>query len=163
MTKRSNANAEEDLYAQAAGGIGSLAVIFGILAAIKDNLGLSWPATVLLTAGVLVALGYGIYRARTGLKRLLSGEVAQPSTTALKQEAAQADAAEMDAEVVPAHPELTAVLSTAARSAGTRSSACTRPRSPTCRRARSTTSSCPKSARTRTLKSGWATWRACSA
>lgn len=113
MTKRSNANAEEDLYAQAAGGIGSLAVIFGILAAIKDNLGLSWPATVLLTAGVLVALGYGIYRARTGLKRLLSGEVAQPSTTALKQEAAQADAAEMDAEVVPAHPELTAVLSTA--------------------------------------------------
>ncbi|MFE7779292.1 FtsK/SpoIIIE domain-containing protein [Streptomyces sp. NPDC057445] len=103
----------EDSYGQAAGAIGGLAIAFGILAAIKDKLGLSWPATVLLTAGVLVALGYGAWKVRTGLKRLWAGDT-QPAT-ALKQEAPDAvlDEAQTDAEDVPVHPELTAALTTA--------------------------------------------------
>ncbi|MER6433202.1 FtsK/SpoIIIE domain-containing protein [Streptomyces sp900105245] len=115
MGKRNQA--EEDLYAQAAGGIGGLAIAAGILAAIKDKLGLSWPATLLLTAGALVALGYGIWKARTAIMRRLSGSAQQPKA-ALKQDAPAApQASETEADqadvVIPAHPELTAALRTA--------------------------------------------------
>ncbi|MFE0790409.1 FtsK/SpoIIIE domain-containing protein [Streptomyces mutabilis] len=105
--------ASDDLAGQAAGAIGGLAIVFGVLAAIKDKLGLSWPATVLLTAGVLVALGYGVWRLRSGIRRLLTG--ATEPATALKQEAPapSLDGEEMSAEEVPAHPELTAALRTA--------------------------------------------------
>ncbi|MEU8473351.1 FtsK/SpoIIIE domain-containing protein [Streptomyces sp. NPDC029006] len=114
MAKRSKVQAEEDLYAQAAGAIGGLAVVFAILGAIKDKLGLSWPATVLFSAGVLVALGYGIYKARTAVTRHLGGEAKQ-AKTALKQEApGETDGdAETGAQPVAAHPELTAALVTA--------------------------------------------------
>ncbi|MCZ9351339.1 FtsK/SpoIIIE domain-containing protein [Streptomyces mutabilis] len=103
----------DDMAGQAAGSIGGLAIVFGVLAAIKDKLGLSWPATVLLTAGVLVALGYGAWRLRSGIKRLLTG-TAEPAA-ALKREAPapSLDGEEMSAEEVPAHPELTAALRTA--------------------------------------------------
>ncbi|PWI05694.1 hypothetical protein DIZ27_37840 [Streptomyces sp. NWU339] len=105
--------AGEDTYGQAAGAIGGLAIAFGILAAIKDKLGLSWPATVLLTAGALVALGYAAWRIRTAVKQLWA-RGAQPAT-ALKQDApaASLDGEPTDAEAVVAHPELTAALRTA--------------------------------------------------
>lgn len=103
----------EDTYGQAAGAIGTLAVAFGVLAAIKDKLGLSWPATVLLVVGVLVALGYLAWRLRTGVRQLRARE-AQPAVV-LKQEAAASGAEDpqTDAEPVPVHPELTAALTTA--------------------------------------------------
>ncbi|WP_158828128.1 FtsK/SpoIIIE domain-containing protein [Streptomyces sp. NRRL S-118] len=100
---------EQDAYGQAAGAIGGLAIVFGVLAAIKDRLGLSWPATVLLTVGVLVALGYLAWRIRTAVRRLMAGE-ARPAAV-LQQEASEAALEEADA--APAHPELTAALATA--------------------------------------------------
>lgn len=103
----------EDTYGQAAGAIGGLAVVFGILAAIKDTLGLSWPATVLLVAGVLVGLGYLAWRLRAGVRQLWAH---QPQPAAVLKQKAVASASEepqTDAEPVPAHPELTAALATA--------------------------------------------------
>jgi S-DNA-T family DNA segregation ATPase FtsK/SpoIIIE len=86
-TKR-RAQQQEDIYGELAGAIGGLVIITGILGAIKAKLGLNWPVTILLTFGVLVALGYGAWKARAALKRLLSGEkAAAASTSALKQEA----------------------------------------------------------------------------
>ncbi|WP_405873051.1 FtsK/SpoIIIE domain-containing protein [Streptomyces sp. NBC_00005] len=79
----------EDTYGQMAGGIGGLAIAFGFLATIKDRLGLSWPATVLLTAGGLVALGYLAWRIRWGVPRLWARQPeTSPATqqTALQQE-----------------------------------------------------------------------------
>ncbi len=113
--------ASDDMAGQTAGAIGGLAIAFGTLAAIKDKLGLSWTATVLLTAGALVALGYGAWWLRNGGKQLLSG-TAKPSAggrsalVALKQDdvpVASLDGEQTDAEDVPAHPELTAALRTA--------------------------------------------------
>ncbi|MFG3085631.1 FtsK/SpoIIIE domain-containing protein [Streptomyces parvulus] len=110
---RKKQQVNDDAWGQAAGAIGGLAIVFGILGAIKDKLGLSWPVTVVLVVGVLVGLGYGAWRLRSGLQRLLTGQ-AQPAAT-LKQEAAPAASldGETDAEAVPAHPELTAALRTA--------------------------------------------------
>ncbi|GHB11992.1 hypothetical protein GCM10010330_77580 [Streptomyces tendae] len=104
----------DDLWGQGAGAIGGLAVVFGILAAIKDKLGLSWPATVLLTAGVLVGLGYAAWRLRSSLVRLLHG-TPQPAAAAVQKEApaASLDGEQAGAELLPAHPELTAALRTA--------------------------------------------------
>ncbi|MFD5065262.1 hypothetical protein, partial [Streptomyces sp. NPDC058394] len=75
----------EEMYGQLAGAIGGLAIIFGILAAIKDKLGLSWPATMVLVVGVLVGLGYLAWRLRTAIVRLLAGDT--NTVAALKQEA----------------------------------------------------------------------------
>jgi S-DNA-T family DNA segregation ATPase FtsK/SpoIIIE len=90
--KKKNSQVSEDMAGQAAGGIGVLAIVFGVLAAIKDKLGLSWPATVLLTAGALVALGYGAWRIRAAIVRLVAGErpamkAAGDASTALAQDA----------------------------------------------------------------------------
>ncbi|WP_020135858.1 FtsK/SpoIIIE domain-containing protein [Streptomyces sp. 351MFTsu5.1] len=60
----------EDAYGQLTGAIGVVAIAFGVLAAIKDKLGLSWPATVLVTTGALVVLGYLAWKIRTGIPRL---------------------------------------------------------------------------------------------
>lgn len=109
----------DDTYGQAAGAIGGLAIAFGVLAAIKDKLGLSWPATVLLTAGALVLLGYLAWKIRTGLKRLRTGERLRVGegkvAVALRQEAPvrATDEPEAGVQAVPAHPELTAALTTA--------------------------------------------------
>ncbi|MEU0852517.1 FtsK/SpoIIIE domain-containing protein [Streptomyces flaveolus] len=111
MGKKKNAQASEDMAGQTAGAIGALAVVFGILAAIKDKLGLSWPATVLLTAGVLVALGYGAWRLRAAIVRLVAGE-ARPAAALSQQAPAEAQEAAVEASV-PAHPELTEALVTA--------------------------------------------------
>ncbi|MER5512759.1 FtsK/SpoIIIE domain-containing protein [Streptomyces sp. NPDC002766] len=95
----------DELYGQAAGGIGGLAAVFGILAAIKDKLGLSWPATVLLTAGTLVALGYAAWQARMRILALLAkqpGQKAQKVSTALAQEAVAEDAPARDEKLTKA-------------------------------------------------------------
>ncbi|WP_189719165.1 hypothetical protein, partial [Streptomyces chryseus] len=104
---------EQDAYAQVAGAIGGLAIVFGGLAAIKDKLGLNWPVTVLLTAGVLVALGYAAFKVRTGFKRLLAGDVRPATALAQEAPAVLDDEDQADAQAVPAHPELTAALRTA--------------------------------------------------
>ncbi|MEU9663507.1 FtsK/SpoIIIE domain-containing protein [Streptomyces chartreusis] len=128
MGRKKQQASSEDMAGQAAGAIGVLAIAFGVLAAIKDKTGLSWPATVLLTAGALVVLGYGALRLRgmlgqrlagvagpaTALKQAAAGTVEQPSA-ALQQDApvASLDGDQTDAQTVPAHPELTAALRTA--------------------------------------------------
>ena len=70
MGRKPQQSKTEDTYGQMTGAIGVLAIAFGVLAAIKDKLGLSWPATVLVTAGALVALGYAAWKIRTGIPRL---------------------------------------------------------------------------------------------
>ncbi|HET6354854.1 FtsK/SpoIIIE domain-containing protein [Streptomyces sp.] len=116
----------EDTYGQAAGAISMLAIAFGVLAAIKDKLGLSWPATVLLTAGALIALGYLAWKIRTGATRLWAPGTkasvvlrqespSQPADETQRQErvSQSTDEDRTGAQAVPAHPELTAALSTA--------------------------------------------------
>ncbi|WP_328881810.1 FtsK/SpoIIIE domain-containing protein [Streptomyces sp. NBC_00299] len=113
-----------------AGAIGGLAIAFGGLAAIKDKLGLSWLATVALTAGALVGLGYLAWKIRTGTARMWarSRETSPAiSQTALRQEppvqaASEAHVpgeavgeAKTPVEAVPngdeSHPQLTMLLS----------------------------------------------------
>jgi S-DNA-T family DNA segregation ATPase FtsK/SpoIIIE len=120
---KKKASQEEDLYAQTAGAIGVLAIAFGVLAAIKDKLGLSWPATVLLTAGALVALGFLAWKIRTYVKRLQAGESRAgegEASVAMRHEgeghgapAEPVDAEHTGAQAAAVHPELTAALSTA--------------------------------------------------
>ncbi|MFI9082132.1 FtsK/SpoIIIE domain-containing protein [Streptomyces sioyaensis] len=99
----------EDIYAHTAGAIGGLGMVLAGLIAIKSKLGLSWPATVALTAGALVALGYAAWRAKTGVMRWWAGKPAEASSTALVQDSLPGGAD--DAEVlIPTHPELTAAL-----------------------------------------------------
>ncbi|MFC8015149.1 FtsK/SpoIIIE domain-containing protein [Streptomyces cinereoruber] len=99
------------MYGQAAGAIGGLVIVTGVLAAIKDALGLSWPATVALVVGLLVLLGYGAWRARKLIARLRAGTGAATPTAST---AASAAAEEKAGEEGPAaHPELTAALITA--------------------------------------------------
>ncbi|MFZ4240851.1 FtsK/SpoIIIE domain-containing protein [Streptomyces murinus] len=112
--KQQATQASEDTYGQMAGAIGVLAIAFGILAAIKDKLGLSWPATVALTAGALVVLGYLAWKIKNAVKRAWAADD-QPAAK-LKPEAAAAaatDEAETDEAEAPVHPELTAALTTA--------------------------------------------------
>ncbi|MFE6788208.1 FtsK/SpoIIIE domain-containing protein [Streptomyces sp. NPDC057680] len=107
--------AQEDGYGQAAGAIGGLAVVFGVLAAIKDKLGLSWPATIALVAGLLVLLGYGAWRARALIARLRAGAATAATATAAAAGTQPAPGIE-DADAADqaaAHPELTAALITA--------------------------------------------------
>ncbi|WP_405575565.1 FtsK/SpoIIIE domain-containing protein [Streptomyces sp. NBC_01167] len=110
--KKQQQQASDDTYGQTAGAIGGLAIAFGVLAAIKDKLGLSWPATVLLTAGTLVALGYAAWKLKATVRRLRAGEGSV--SVALRQEAPGEEGQEVqEAEDVPAHGELTAALTTA--------------------------------------------------
>ncbi|MEU0670908.1 hypothetical protein ABZ508_34390 [Streptomyces lavendulocolor] len=98
---------EQDAYGQLAGAIGGLVIVFAILAAIRDKLGLSWTATVLLVVGVLVALGYGLWKLRGAVLRALAGQ-APPAPQG--QQPAVADPAGAAQDDEPAHPELTAAL-----------------------------------------------------
>ncbi|MGW2207169.1 FtsK/SpoIIIE domain-containing protein [Streptomyces sp. NPDC001774] len=101
----------EDAYGSAAGAIGALAVAAGILAAIRDRLGLSWPATVLLTAGFLTLLGYGVWKARTELARWQARRAASGRGFPAPAEPGpdRVPGGGQSAESEPAHP-LTAVL-----------------------------------------------------
>ncbi|MET9804668.1 FtsK/SpoIIIE domain-containing protein [Streptomyces sp. NPDC006368] len=120
MGKQKRQQQEQDAYAQSAGAIGVLVIVTGALAAVKDRLGLSWPATVMLVAGALVVLGYLAWRLKTGLRQLWTrtpqsavagtGPVAAP---AVMQHEAAGQEPEAAAEGALAHLELTSVLSTA--------------------------------------------------
>ena len=130
VARKKQQGSGEDTYGQAAGAIGGLAIAFSFLATIKDKLNLSWPATVLLTAGALVALGYLAWRIRWGVPRLWARQPATSAATqqtALQQESpvqavneAQAPSepvgtAQVAVEAAPSgdesHPQLTMVLS----------------------------------------------------
>ncbi|MGW3030217.1 FtsK/SpoIIIE domain-containing protein [Streptomyces sp. NPDC001178] len=129
MARKQQHGKGEDAYGQAAGAIGGLVIVFGVLAVIKDKLGLSWPATVLFTAGTLVALGYLAWRIRWSLPRLWARQpAASPATppAVLHQEAsvpavaalapgAPVGAASVAVEAAPSgdesHPQLSMVLS----------------------------------------------------
>lgn len=97
----------DEQWGQAAGIIGVLVITFGVLATIKAKLGLSWPATALLTLGTLIALGYLAWRIRTLVLRLWA-----PPPAAVAA-ATAADAPEGAEEAAAAHPKLTAVLTKA--------------------------------------------------
>ncbi|WP_274919456.1 FtsK/SpoIIIE domain-containing protein [Streptomyces sp. WZ-12] len=107
--ERRDSREHDDIYAHAAGAIGGLGMVLAVLIAIKTKLGLNWPATILFTAGTLVALGYAAWRVKIALMRWWTRRPAeaQPTATALAQESLP----EADAETaVPIHPELTAAL-----------------------------------------------------
>ncbi|MFJ4888259.1 FtsK/SpoIIIE domain-containing protein [Streptomyces sp. NPDC088731] len=99
-------NNSQDTYAQLAGAIGVLVIVTGGLAAIRDKLGLSWPATVLLTVGVLVGLGYLAWRVKTEVVRRWARK---PAESAVLAQGISPDATSGD-EAGPVHPELTAAL-----------------------------------------------------
>ncbi|MCA1219271.1 FtsK/SpoIIIE domain-containing protein [Streptomyces sp. 8L] len=103
----------DDLYGQAAGAIGGLAISFGALAAIKDKLGLSWPVTVLVTAGGLVGLGYLAWRIRTTVRRLWAHEDRTAPAAAAAASATVAVPAEIAVPAEQVHPQLTSKLVTA--------------------------------------------------
>ena len=117
--KKQQVNTGEDLYGQTAGGIGALAVVFAILGAIKDKLGLSWPVTVLLTVGVLVLIGYTAWKVRSFVKARWAGgkpPAAAVQAAALQQEApatAVIGGDQAAAQAAAVHPELTRALATA--------------------------------------------------
>ncbi|MFY1675476.1 hypothetical protein [Streptomyces sp. WMMC905] len=103
MGKKRNEHESDDVYAQMAGAIGVLAIAFGILAAIKDKLGLSWPVTIALTAGGVVVIGYGAWKARTGLQRFLAARGQSAAASQEQDPAAPAPRAQegTDALVLP--------------------------------------------------------------
>ncbi|WP_097973366.1 FtsK/SpoIIIE domain-containing protein [Streptomyces sp. gb14] len=110
MSRKSKAEAEEDVWGQAAGAIGVLVMVTGGLAAVRDKLGLSWPATIALCTGVLIGLGYAGWWVRTRIKRWLATE--QAPAAALKQEGA-VDEAAVEEPLPDTHRGLTTVLSRA--------------------------------------------------
>ncbi len=110
MSKKSKAEAEEDVWGQAAGAIGVLVMVTGGLAAVRDKLGLSWPATIALCTGVLIGLGYAAWWTRTRIKRWLATE--QAPAAVLKQEGTAEEAAGEEA-LPDTHMGLTTVLSRA--------------------------------------------------
>ncbi|MFF4902873.1 FtsK/SpoIIIE domain-containing protein [Streptomyces sp. NPDC001068] len=113
----------EDLYGQSAGAIGGLVTVFAVLGAVKSKLGLSWPVTVLLVAGVLVLLGYLAWRVRRVIQGALAAPAAsdkKPAAAAMPQEApataviSSDPAAELAAaQAAVPHPQLTLALARA--------------------------------------------------
>lgn len=100
---------EEDLYGHTAGAIGGLVMVMGGLFAIKDKTGLSWPATVILTAAVLVALGYAAWWVKSRVQRMWTRKPAEAPSTAMAQESPPPATGDAQTAVV-AHPELTDAL-----------------------------------------------------
>ncbi|MGW2370089.1 FtsK/SpoIIIE domain-containing protein [Streptomyces sp. NPDC001667] len=99
----------EDIYAHTAGAIGGLGMVLAGLIAIKTKLGLSWPATVILTAASLVALGYAAWWVKTRVVRWWAREPAEAPSAELAQDSPPG--AMNGAETaVAVHPELTAAL-----------------------------------------------------
>lgn len=100
---------EEDVYGHTAGAIGGLAMVMGVLFAIKDKTGLSWPATVIFTVAVLVALGYGAWWVKSRVQRMWARKPAEVPSAAMAQES-PAQATDDAQTAVVTHPELTAAL-----------------------------------------------------
>ncbi|MET8788200.1 hypothetical protein [Streptomyces sp. NPDC004589] len=97
--RKQQASHEDDVWGQAAGAIGTLVVAAGILAAIKDKLGLSWLATVLVTGGALVAVGYAAWRVRVLLLAWKAG--GRPAAGEKKPAAAMAQEAPAGPQEMP--------------------------------------------------------------
>lgn len=102
----------EDMYAHTAGAVGVLVTVFAGLTAIKVQLGVPWPVAVLLTVGVLIALGYAVWWAKTRIFRLWKGSPAAAPFTAVAQEESSFESAD-EAEIAAAHSELTTAMVTA--------------------------------------------------
>ncbi|MGW1129861.1 FtsK/SpoIIIE domain-containing protein [Streptomyces sp. NPDC002526] len=112
MGKRRQGDSNADVISgELAGAIGVLVIVTGGLAAIKDRLGLSWTATVLITAGVLVLLGYLTWKARRLLARLLAGEIQTSGTP--KAEMPETAETENGGDGAPIDAHLTTALSRA--------------------------------------------------
>ncbi|MFD3834174.1 FtsK/SpoIIIE domain-containing protein [Streptomyces sp. NPDC058621] len=109
--RKSDSREPDDIYAHSAGAIGLLVMVTAGLMAIKTALGISWPAAVALTVGALIAIGYAAWWVKTRVTRWWAREPAETPSAVLAQES-QPDGA--DEQAVPVHPELTAVLTTAA-------------------------------------------------
>ncbi|MCB5181499.1 FtsK/SpoIIIE domain-containing protein [Streptomyces antimicrobicus] len=105
MSKKDNQ--DQDDAARAVGALGGLVIITGFIAAIKDWLGLGWPATVMLIVGVLLALGYGIWKAKGLIRRLMAGDTRSPAPPSQETAVEPAGAPALDVAV---HPELTEAL-----------------------------------------------------
>ncbi|MER0485099.1 FtsK/SpoIIIE domain-containing protein [Streptomyces sp. Edi2] len=99
----------DDIYAHTAGAIGGLCIASAVLIAIKMKLGLNWPATILLTAGALVALGYAAWWVKTRVQRWWATKPAEATSTALAQESPPGPTDDAE-RAVPIHPELTEAL-----------------------------------------------------
>ncbi|MFE4660915.1 FtsK/SpoIIIE domain-containing protein [Streptomyces hydrogenans] len=109
---------DEDIAGQMLGAVGGLAVAFGVMAAIKDALGLeSWAATIAIVAGLLVLLGYGAWRARKFIARLRAGASA-PAAGSPAAAPAATGASPEEEESAAAGPEAHAQLTDALRTAG---------------------------------------------
>ncbi|MFF1401247.1 FtsK/SpoIIIE domain-containing protein [Streptomyces sp. NPDC058287] len=93
-----------------AGAIGVLVMVGAGLTALKTKLGLPWWATILLTAGALVVLGYAAWWAKTRIKRWWAREPAQAPSAAQAQETPPGATNEAQGAVEAVHPELTAAL-----------------------------------------------------
>ncbi|MEV0097352.1 FtsK/SpoIIIE domain-containing protein [Streptomyces sp. NPDC050738] len=100
-------HSNDDLSGQMLGTLGALVLVTGLLAVIKDKLGLSWWATMLLVCGVLVGLGYLAWRLRRAIRRLLAGEM---KAAVVPASAKPEEAATEAAEAVPIHEGLTTVM-----------------------------------------------------
>ncbi|MFC8539077.1 FtsK/SpoIIIE domain-containing protein [Streptomyces sp. NPDC057249] len=109
--RRHGDNNADALSGELAGAIGVLVIVTGGLAAIKDKLDLSWTATVLLTAGVLVLLGYLAWQARRLLARVMAGDLQTGGPKAENSETPLASSVEEVSAPIDAH--LTAALSRA--------------------------------------------------
>ncbi|MER6230661.1 FtsK/SpoIIIE domain-containing protein [Streptomyces sp. NPDC001616] len=114
MTKKSTQpDAEEELYAQAAGAIGVLCIAAGILAAIKDKLGLSWGGAVAVAVGALVALGYAAWWARTRIHAYLNRKRQPAAASRQEGPTGAVEAAQEGVQGQPVHAGLTTALSRA--------------------------------------------------
>ncbi|MFF1594314.1 FtsK/SpoIIIE domain-containing protein [Streptomyces sp. NPDC058286] len=100
----------DDSYAHMAGAIGVLVMLGAVLIAIKTKLGLPWWATILLTAGTLVVLGYAAWWVKTRIKRWWAREPAQAPSAAQAQESLPGATDGAQGAVEAVHPELTAAL-----------------------------------------------------
>ncbi|MFF2173252.1 FtsK/SpoIIIE domain-containing protein [[Kitasatospora] papulosa] len=113
MTKQSKPDAEEELYAQAAGAIGVLCIAAGILAAIKDKLGLSWGGAVAVAVGALVALGYAAWWIRTRIHAYLNRKRQPAAASRQEGPTGAVEAAQEGVQGQPVHAGLTTALSRA--------------------------------------------------
>lgn len=106
MGKKKQA-AGEDLAGQLLGALGGLVVVFGVLSAIRDKLGLGWPALMALLVGTLALLGYAAWWARARVLRAWNRNGAAAPATAAVAKAVEA-AAEQPQE--PQHEAWTIAL-----------------------------------------------------
>ncbi|MEV0324584.1 FtsK/SpoIIIE domain-containing protein [Streptomyces sp. NPDC050658] len=100
---------EEDFYGQLGAAIGGVVMVTAVLYAIRDWLGLPWPATILLVVGVLIGLGYAAWWVKSRVQRAWAKKPAEKAPNTLAQESPPTGEDGAQVAVVP-HPELTRAL-----------------------------------------------------